>query len=136
MKEQILGFLNKQKKGLRKLRNISDNSEDGITFVYNKTSYIVERYDKEDEVEIRCAPYAYDGLMIDNEVWYNFEEFITVEEFEDFYKNVVEGDEFNFIGKLWMTLEKIEDDNCFENRDLLKLFKAACDWKTDSIKYK
>lgn len=136
MKEQILGFLNKQKKGLRKLRNISDNSEDGITFVYNKTSYIVERYDKEDEVEIRCAPYAYDGLMIDNEVWYNFEEFITVEEFEDFYKNVVEGDEFNFIGKLWITLEKIEDDNCFENRDLLKLFKAACDWKTDSIKYK
>lgn len=136
MKEQILGFLNKQKKGLRKLRDISDNSEDGITFVYNKTSYIVERYDKEDEVEIRCAPYAYDGLMIDNEVWYNFEEFITVEEFEDFYKNVVEGDEFNFIGKLWMTLEKIEDDNCFENKDLLKLFKAACDWKTDSIKYK
>ena len=136
MKEQILGFLNKQKKGVRKLRNISDNLGDKITFVYNKTSYIVERYVGEDGVEIRCAPYAYNDLMIDDEVWNNFEEFITVEEFEDFYKNVVEGDEFNFIGKLWMTLEKIEDDNCFENRDLLKLFKAACDWKTDSIKYK
>lgn len=136
MKEQILGFLNKQKKGLRKLRNISDNSGDKITFVYNKTSYIVERYVGEDDVEIRCAPYAYNDLMIDDEVWNNFEEFITVEEFEDFYKNVVEGDEFNFIGKLWMTLEKIEEDDCFESRDLLKLFKAACDWKTDSIRYK